>query len=209
MKKGMRKSGKATTILIILILLVLIAIGTILFINIKKQEKKSITEPEGPVIEELAISTEIFNHTFNETSLEIYLSDNPTQRSNNKKLSENLRDCKDTNADFSGGIPEIDGSLYIEDIGGESCFVSYRSDFIIDCNYTKDELKDYHNETKVSNMEDISGSMFYLIYYFKIAFAAFSQAFIEGVSELTGEETPEEVEELGIMQEIFPNCTIS
>jgi len=93
---------------------------------------------------------------------------NPVEERNSKKLSENFRDCKNTNAGFVGDIPELDGYLYIEGFDNETCFISYRSDLTMDCNYPKDQMRVTYEETEKNNMERATGAFFYYGHYFEI-----------------------------------------
>jgi len=179
-------------VLSILIILVLSAIIIIIVINLDKREPEKIIELNKTEVitekyfEKINLSTQMFNNSnlYSSDNFSLYLKNHPQEVANSIKLTENLGNCNNTDAQFSGDSSNshYNGQLYIEEMG-DNCLVGYRSNLSMDCNFTKEQIKNIvegsNKKLQSENMSYLTGPFYYFGCIFEIDFRVLGDTFKE------------------------------
>ena len=165
--------------LIILIFIVIAAIVIVILLNLKREidEEISAGEQSEEDFENILITSDIFN--VKTEDMENHLSTNPEDREKYEKLSENIKNCKNTHATFS--VPNLSissplfenpsGELIVEKIEDGTCLVRQVMDFVLDCGYNDKELEFTYNNMETGfnkNRDSLFGPAYYLFNYIDI-----------------------------------------
>ncbi|MCH7724761.1 MAG: hypothetical protein IIC76_15700, partial [Bacteroidetes bacterium] len=81
---------------------------------------------------------------------------------------------------------ELNGELHIEDLGDVGCFISYRSDLTMDCNYTKNQIKFLFEIMEENELGDVAGPFFYFTDYFDLKFRMLGEILKDEINKTYG-----------------------
>lgn len=191
-----KKSNKGKIIfLVILILIVIGGIITILLLNIQKDTKEEIIIDEENQ-EKIIITSDIFN--IQTENMENYLNEDIKNKILYEKLSDNIKECKNTHVTFK--VPDLEpenplfknpsGELIIEKLEDDNCLIRQINDFVVDCKYAEDDLLFVYNNLEIAYLEDqreiLFGPSFYLINYLDIQTKIAFEFAKEKVSDFIG-----------------------
>jgi len=163
-KKPKKKSKIKIFLFILAVLILLIVIAVILLVFLKKPaESGGLTKVENAEFEVVKMDVGILKKSRLNNSEELldYFELNPGEKEKAKKISENLKNCKNTEIEFYGDNIRLTGYMHIKDNGNEYCTIIYKPYYILSCAYKKEQIKRYHNAFIEPKFLEVSAPIFY------------------------------------------------